>query len=101
MKCNYMRNTQASLATEFRCQSPAAAPKFRCRQVGQIVVNCLIYNILLILRGRLSGAEKDFLPGGREIGRRDHRWPAELSPGGRRYHISASAKYRRVPYAVG
>src|SRR3984893_602285 len=100
MKWVYMRNTLArDRAAEFPCQFPAAAPKFRCRQAGQIVFKNLIYNVLLTLRGCLSGAEDRFFPVLREMTGRDHQRTGELSLGGRRYHISASAQYRRVPYA--
>src|SRR5712671_2987435 len=48
----YMRNTQARCdSAEFRCQFPAAAPKFRCRQAGKIVFKYLIYNIFSTLGG--------------------------------------------------
>src|SRR5882672_2729141 len=57
-----MRNTQArGRAAEFRCQCPAAAPKFRCRPAGQILSKHMIYIRLSTLRGCLSGLQKRFL----------------------------------------
>src|SRR5207245_706253 len=54
----YDRNTEARCSSvEFRCRLPETVPKFRCRPAGPTVFKYLIYNILLAMRGCLSGAQ--------------------------------------------
>jgi len=82
-------------AAEFRCQSPAAAPKFRCRQAGSIVFKYLRYNILLALRECLSGVEKRFVPVLREVADR-------TIDGSGSYRLAAGVTtYRRARNIVG
>jgi hypothetical protein len=42
------------------------SPKFRCWQIGQIVLKTLIYNRVLTLRRPIPGAEGHFFPALRE-----------------------------------
>jgi hypothetical protein len=58
----YMRNTQSrGGAIQFRCQIPAATPKFRCRQADIIVFKYLIENNFHPKRVLIGGGKR-FLP---------------------------------------
>src|SRR5882724_4784619 len=62
--CIYADSARPSRAAEFRCQSPAGQPNSAAGGLGQIPSKALIYGLFLMLEGRLSGAETDFLPDG-------------------------------------